>query len=233
MKAARALLLAVLCLVLLAPQVRAAEDGLDDAARLEIEIAWLEGNLERLREYQPRVRTAQDLLCFAIRDLYWRPDAARRAAVEKQLAALPAPAADSLLGRRYAWLLARPSAPAWPVAASGEAEPWPALSLLIQDREQREDRGYVSDPARAPIRAHVDAASAKGDIADDPRLSWLSFAADEFDRIHGEIPESGDEVDARTTAVGLRMRNQLFGLVGILALEILSLWYARRIKLDA
>ena len=233
MKAVQSLLLVAFWLVLHAPPASAAENGLDGAARLDIEVSWLEGNLERLDAYRPRVKTAQDLLCFAIRDLYWRPDAARRVALEKQFAGLPAPAPGSLLARRYAWLFARPLDERWPVAAGGEAEAWPALSLLIQDREQREDRGYVSDPARNPIRAYVEAASAEGDIADDPRLVWLSYATDEFDGIHGEIPETGEELDARTMALGLRMRNQLFGVVGLLALVILALWYARRIKLDA
>lgn len=233
MRAALRCCLAGLCLLLLSTAARAAEDGLDDAARLDIEVAWLEGNLERLVEYQPRVATAQDLLCFAIRDLYWRPDPARAQAVEKQLAALSAPTPGSLLARRYAWLFAASKDTPWPVAPSANDEPWPALSLLVQDRERREALGYAPDPQLDPIRVYVRDASKSADAGDDPRLGWLSYGVDEFDSIHGDILETPEERHSRTEAGGLQMRNQLLGLLGLVALVLLSLWYARRIKLES
>ena len=97
MKTALSYCLTGLCLLLLTTPVTAAEDGLDPAARLDIEVSWLEGNLERMDAYEGRVATAQDLLCFAIRDRYWRPDPARATALEARLQALPTPVPESLL----------------------------------------------------------------------------------------------------------------------------------------
>ncbi len=238
MKRAAQVLVAVLgVLSVLSSEVRADEHGLDAQARLEIELSWLEGNLERVAEYETKVASTQDLLCLAIRDLYWRPDPAKAKALRSRYAlrgrsGMNATAAEALVARRWEWLLQETREAPWPVAADGEIDPWQALSLLIQDRQRREQLGYAGYPGRDPISVHVTKESARGDTTDDRRLAWLSYAGDEFGRVYSNLPESAEERDAKAEAASLRARNKFIGIVGLLALVILSLVQARRIKLD-
>ena len=213
--------------------VQADEHGLDARARAAIEVSWLEGNLERVGESESKVVSAQDLLCVAIRDLYWRPDATRGATVSARYRQLPRPAPDSLLGRRFAWLLTDGPTTPWPVATGDEVDPWPVLSLLIQDRQLREEEGYVGDAARNPIRTFLQRAPQGSEADADPRIGWLSYSADEFDRIHADLPPTAEEADAKAEAAGYRMRNTFLGVGGLLALILLTLGYGRRIKPDA
>jgi hypothetical protein len=230
-RGARTLLGALGALLLLATASSADEHGLGAAARLEIEVAWLEGNLEFMASYEHRAESSQDLLCFAIRDLYWRPDPAKAADLRARYEAMEGVDPDGLLARRWAWLLGERRDSPWPVAAEPATDPWPALSLLIQDRERREQQGHVGYPGHDPISRHVTQHAGGGEVRGDLRLEWLSYAGDEFGRVYGDLPETSEEVHARAKAVSLRGRNQLIAIIGLLALVILTLAYAQRIRL--
>jgi hypothetical protein len=212
-------LLAVLATALL-PTVGRADD-LPLEVRLDGEQTFLLGRPDLLEERMEGASTPLDRWPFALRDLWWRPDPARRPAYEAD-----ANAATGLLARRYAWLLGGGAGP-YPTPEAGEADPWPALSALVLDRVRRETEGAHGYPDQSPI-----ATLAPHSAWADWYPAWRDFF---LQRLMGVGYGGGESVAAPVPPEGergdLRTRNALVAIgsgAALLALAALIGWRAGR-----
>ena len=170
------------------------------AERLAAQQEWLEGRPDRLEQHLGAVADAVDgraLLPFALRDLWWRPIA--DAALGARCRDVAAGTGDPVLADQLRWVLAGGGDP-YPTYGVAAWDPWPVLTALVLERQQREAAGARWLPDESPVlrRRVLDAPVAWQDWY----ARWCAWFYDEVMRTayEGEDPERVPRRTGRPTA---------------------------------
>jgi hypothetical protein len=211
----RALVLALVFSVALACPAWA--EGLTDQERERVTFAYLEGNLEALAPLEANASGPDELLPFAIRSLWWRPDPRASAAYDAAAAA-----SEGLTRARYDWLMAPAPRGAFPMPDVGESDPWPMISAIVADRIERERRGLdaLLEPGAIERLASILGALPDDQLDDASReaLWYLDQALNQqSDVAYGVEPTEQDLADEQGAA-SIRRRNAILAVVSLVLL---------------
>jgi len=181
--------------------------------RATAERKFLAGRLEDLPLVLDGARTAQDRLPLILAAHWWRrtPGAAAADSVQP----------DDLASRRVAWARAGLFEPPYPLAGSGgaEAEPYPLLRALIEDRIRRETQGAKGLPEEGPLAAYLKAPGRTPtreetwDLKNTMRMMIRSYRGDR---------DPAEEFRSDRRARALHDQNRLIYLTSLAALMVLS-----------
>jgi hypothetical protein len=159
------------------------------AERLAAQQEWLEGRPDRLEQHLGTVADgveARALLPFALRDLWWRPTGDE--ALGARCRDVAADTEDPVLADQLRWVLAGGGDP-YPTYGVAAWDPWPVLTALVLERQQREAVGARWLPDESPVlrRRVLDAPVAWQDWY----ARWCAWFYDEVMRTayEGEDPE--------------------------------------------
>ncbi len=196
---------AMLALLACASAVHAKE--LPESIRRMADRAFLEGRLDDLDDILTAAEEPIDRLPLLVRDTWWRM--AGRAGVRRAASN----AGDALIMKRLEWLKL-PEASAWPVPRDGEADPYPILTALIQDRVRREWKGHEGLPQDGPLKA----LAGRLDKRREKRTIWFldRSSSHMMSVAYRGVSPHPDQVTADREAEDLRARNGLLAALALL-----------------
>ena len=160
---------AVVALGALAGPARCEED-LPNALRVNAEHAFLDGRQQDLAVILERARSANDLFPLVLAGGWWRRTPAGQSLVPTSGSAGAPEAGESVAAKRLQWAYKGVHEPPYPrFPGGGVDEPYPLISVLIEDRIQRETVGAAGLPDTSPLRRYLDATGggrtpAEGDV---------------------------------------------------------------------
>lgn len=170
MRALACLLAAALAFGALAAPARC-EEELPNALRVNAEHAFLDGRQQDLGVILEQARSATDLFPLVLAAGWWRRTPEGQALVASRgSTSAPENGEESVAAKRLRWAaqgLYEPPYPRFP--GGGVDEPYPLISVLIEDRIQRETLGAAGLPQTSPLQRYLDATGggrtpAEGDV---------------------------------------------------------------------